>query len=237
MKPHFLRSTRIPVPAIVPGVKQAGNRLQQLPDTCCAKRSRAPPASSPVAPYSRLCTVLKLHPITTTHLPDPHEVLPSLNNAHVSDGGSPSPSPSASDHTMGRTGALACTACALVHTDVLSANAAMVTLRRCQYCLGNPLIGSTHSPEPHTFSQPSRVNTFESTNPCLLRAIDPIVTFVSPSEARSWWPDLRFDPSVVWFDSSPDSFLLVQVRDALMTRLRSGIKDFVVDDSYCTHLK
>ena len=79
---------------------------------------------------------------------------------HSSDGGSPSPI--ASDHIMECTRALTCTSCALVLVDVLSANAALFTLRRCHYCLGNPLMTPPHSPEAPTFSQTSRVNEHHS---------------------------------------------------------------------------
>jgi transcriptional enhancer factor len=37
------------------------------------------------------------------------------------------------------------------------------------------------SPEAHTFSQTSQVNIFHSPKPRPLRAIDPVVTFTSPS--------------------------------------------------------
>jgi hypothetical protein len=38
-----------------------------------------------------------------------------------------------------------------------------------------------HSPEAHTISQASQVNIFHSPKPRPLRAIDPVVTFTSPS--------------------------------------------------------
>ena len=65
-----------------------------------------------------ICTVLKL--LSNRHYsppPDAHEVSPSLDDAHASDG--ESPSPSASDHALERTHVPARTARALVHIDAL----------------------------------------------------------------------------------------------------------------------
>jgi len=47
--------------------------------------------------------------------------------------------------------------------------------------MGNPLMTPPRSPEAHTFSQTSQVNIFHSPTPRPLRAIDPVVTFTSPS--------------------------------------------------------
>ncbi|KAH9067705.1 hypothetical protein EDB87DRAFT_23826 [Lactarius vividus] len=142
--------------------KQVGSRLQQLRDTCGGKR------------------ILKL--LSNRHYSPPsdaHEVSPSLEDAHASDDASPSPS--ASEHALERTHAPARTARALVHIDVLAANAPWSPSDDAGIVMGNPLMTPPHSPESHTFSQTSQVNIFHSPKPRPLRAIDPIVTFTSPS--------------------------------------------------------
>ena len=127
-----------------------------------------------------ICTVLKL--LSNRHYsppPDAHEVSPSLDDAHASDG--ESPSSSASDHALERSHAPARTARALVHIDVLAANAPWSPSDDAGIVMGNPLMTPPHSPESHTFSQTSQVNIFHSPKPRPLRAIDPVVTFTSPS--------------------------------------------------------
>ena len=82
------------------------------------------PASHPITSCSRaqyIFTVLKL--LSNCHYSPPsdaHEVSPSLDDAHASDG--ESSSSSTSDHTLERTPVPARTVCALMHIDVLAAN-------------------------------------------------------------------------------------------------------------------
>ncbi|KAI0001008.1 hypothetical protein BJV77DRAFT_1063559 [Russula vinacea] len=143
--------------------KQVGSRLQQLRDTCGGKR------------------ILKL--LSNRHFSPPaeaHEVSPPLEDAHVSDGSSSSPS--ASERLIpDREHGQITTARALVHIDVLAANAPWSPSDDAGIVIGNPLMTPPHSPEAHTFSQTSQVNIFHSPKPRPLRAIDPVVTFTSPS--------------------------------------------------------
>ncbi|KAI0302304.1 hypothetical protein B0F90DRAFT_1627551 [Multifurca ochricompacta] len=143
--------------------KQVGSRLQQLRDTCGGKR------------------ILKL--LSNRHYsppPEAHEVSPSLEDANISDGASSSPS--ASERVIAeRVHLPARTARALVHIDVLAANAPWSPSDDAGIVMGNPLITPPHSPEAHTFSPTSQVNIFHSPKPRPLRAIDPVVTFTSPS--------------------------------------------------------
>lgn len=143
--------------------KQVGSRLQQLRDTCGGKR------------------ILKL--LSNRHFSPPteaHEVSPSLEDAHVSDGASSSPSAS-ERATAARGHAPVRTARALVHIDVLAANEPWSPSVDAGIVMGNPLMTPPHSPEAHTFSQTSQVNIFHSPTARPLRAIDPVVTFTSPS--------------------------------------------------------
>ncbi|KAI9508378.1 hypothetical protein F5148DRAFT_915639 [Russula earlei] len=143
--------------------KQVGSRLQQLRDTCGGKR------------------ILKL--LSNRHFsppPDADEVSPTLEDAHVSDEASSSPSTSERVITD-RAHAPVRTARALVHIDVLAANAPWSPSDDAGIIMGNPLMTPPHSPEAHTFSQNSQVNIFHSPKPRPLRAIDPVVTFASPS--------------------------------------------------------
>ncbi|KAH9976110.1 hypothetical protein BGW80DRAFT_1456977 [Lactifluus volemus] len=143
--------------------KQVGSRLQQLRDTCGGKR------------------ILKL--LSNRHYsppPEGYDVSSSLEDTHVSDGASSSPSTSERiiserDHAPART------ARALVHIDVLAANAPWSPSDDAGIVMGNPLMTPPRSPEAHTFSQTSQVNIFHSPKPRPLRAIDPVVTFTSPS--------------------------------------------------------
>ncbi|KAI0250043.1 hypothetical protein BJV78DRAFT_617930 [Lactifluus subvellereus] len=141
--------------------KQVGSRLQQLRDTCGGKR------------------ILKL--LSNRHYSPPSEGdegSPSLEDTHVSDGASSSPSTSERIITER---APARTARALVHIDVLAANAPWSPSDDAGIVMGNPLMTPPRSPEAHTFSQTSQVNIFHSPKPRPLRAIDPVVTFTSPS--------------------------------------------------------
>jgi hypothetical protein len=126
-------------------------------------------------------TVLKL--LSNRHYsppPEGYDVSSSLEDTHVSDGASSSPSTSERiiserDHAPART------ARALVHIDVLAANAPWSPSDDAGIVMGNPLMTPPRSPEAHTFSQTSQVNIFHSPKPRPLRAIDPVVTFTSPS--------------------------------------------------------
>jgi hypothetical protein len=126
-------------------------------------------------------TVLKL--LSNRHFsppPESDEVSPSLDDAHVSDGASSSPT--ASERAIAVRGhAPVRTARALVHIDVLAANAPWSPSDDAGIVMGNPLMTPPHSPEAHTISQTSQVNIFHSPKPRPLRAIDPVVTFTSPS--------------------------------------------------------
>jgi len=105
---------------------------------------------------------------------------PSLEDAHVSD--DTSSSPPASERVINDRGhAPVRTARALVHIDVLAANAPWSPTDEAGIVMGNPLMTPPHSPEAHTFSPTSQVNIFHSPKPRPLRAIDPVVTFTSPS--------------------------------------------------------
>ncbi|KAI0002257.1 hypothetical protein BJV74DRAFT_45592 [Russula compacta] len=143
--------------------KQVGSRLQQLRDTCGGKR------------------ILKL--LSNRHFSPPpgaHGVSPSLEHSHVSDGASSSPT--TSERIIADRGHPSIrTARALVHIDVLAANAPWSPSDDVGIVMGNPLMTPPHSPEGHAFSQTSQVNIFHSPKPRPLRAIDPMVTFTSPS--------------------------------------------------------
>ena len=164
--------------------KQVGSRLQQLRDTCGGKRSQYFYLPLPLSPCSSIgdsLTVLKL--LSNRHFSPPteaHEVSPSLEDAHVSDGASSSPSAS-ERATAARGHAPVRTARALVHIDVLAANEPWSPSVDAGIVMGNPLMTPPHSPEAHTFSQTSQVNIFHSPTARPLRAIDPVVTFTSPS--------------------------------------------------------
>lgn len=141
--------------------KQVGSRLQQLRDTCGGKR------------------ILKL--LSNRHFSphaEAHDVSPPLDDAPTSDDAPSSPSSSERinpDREQIRT------ARALVHIDVLAANAPWSPSDDAGIVMGNPFMTPPHSPEAHTFSQTSQVNIFHSPKPRPLRAIDPVVTFTSPS--------------------------------------------------------
>jgi hypothetical protein len=126
-------------------------------------------------------TVLKL--LSNRHYsppPEEHEVSPALEDTHVSDG--TSSSPSTSERIITERGPVpARTARALVHIDVLAANTPWSPSDDVGIVMGNPLMTPPRSPDTHTFSQTSQVNIFHSPKPRPLRAIDPIVTFTSPS--------------------------------------------------------
>jgi transcriptional enhancer factor len=128
-----------------------------------------------------LSTVLKL--LSNRHYsppPETDEGSPSLEDTQVSDGASSSPS--TSERIITERGHVpARTARALVHIDVLAANAPWSPSDDAGIVMGNPLMTPPRSPEAHTFSQTSQVNIFHSPKPRPLRAIDPVVTFTSPS--------------------------------------------------------
>ena len=141
------------------------------------------PCFSPTSPFLSitLSAVLKL--LSNRHFSPPaeaHELSPPLEDAHVSDGSSSSPS--ASERLIpDREHGQITTARALVHIDVLAANAHWSPSDDAGIVMGNPLMTPPHSPEAQTFSQTSQVNIFHSPKPRPLRAIDPVVTFTSPS--------------------------------------------------------
>ena len=131
--------------------------------------------------HRSLSAVLKL--LSNRHFsppPEAHDVSPTLEDAHVSDGSSSSPSASERAIPDREHGAIS-NARALVHIDVLAANAPWSPSDDAGIVMGNPLMTPPHSPEAHTISQTSQVNIFHSPKPRPLRAIDPVVTFTSPS--------------------------------------------------------
>lgn len=132
--------------------------------------------------HRSLSTVLKL--LSNRHFSPPseghEEISPPLEDAQVSDDSSSSPSASERVIADRGHGAIS-TARALVHIDVLAANAPWSPSDDAGIVMGNPLMTPPHSPEANTISQASQVNIFHSPKPRPLRAIDPVVTFTSPS--------------------------------------------------------
>jgi transcriptional enhancer factor len=129
----------------------------------------------------QLIAVLKL--LSNRHFspqPDAHEASPPLDDALASDDAPSSPSSSERINPDREHGQIR-TARALVHIDVLAANAPWSPSDDAGIVVGNPLMTPPHSPEAHSFSQTSQVNIFHSPKPRPLRAIDPVVTFTSPS--------------------------------------------------------
>ncbi|KAI0262186.1 hypothetical protein BC834DRAFT_972191 [Gloeopeniophorella convolvens] len=144
--------------------KQVGSRLQQLRDTCGGKRILKLLSNRDYSPSS-----------------DAHEVSPSLEDAHLSDAASSSDASASERIIVDRTHAPARTARALVHIDVLAANVPWSPSDDSGIVMGNPMMTPPHSPEAQTFAHASQVNIFHSPKPRPLRAIDPTVTFTSPS--------------------------------------------------------